>query len=478
MSDITVLPATESWIKIQTDPGIQREIFDHFSFRVPNYFHMPAFKMGIWDGYIRLFQKGKMYYGLCEQLVKFAEQKQYSIDAGNILMHKEYSIVQAQKFFSTLNIPEKYQSRDYQLQSFAYCVRANRALFLSPTASGKTLMIYLLARYFNNKTLIIVDTIGQYKQMISNFRSFGFDVDNNIDVLPETKKRYSDKPIIITTWQSIYRAPSAWFKQFKTCIADEAHKCKAKSLVTIMTELTECKHRFGFTGSLDGSQTSEIVLTGLFGPIKQLTTSKELREQKYLSDLMIKIITLHYDQHITNIASIDSYQQQYEFLINNTSRNNFIKNLALSLEGNTLVLFRRVEDHGEKIYKLIEQANDQKIPLYFIAGKTDEQERELIRQVVDTHEHSILVGSEKTTATAIDIPSLRNVILASPGKAPVNVLQSIGRGLRRTETKTFCEIFDIADDISSYGIKHRNERIKIYKQHQYPYKIYDVKLDQ
>jgi len=372
MSDITVLPATESWIKIQTDPGIQREIFDHFSFRVPNYFHMPAFKMGIWDGYIRLFQKGKMYYGLCEQLVKFAEQKQYSIDAGNILMHKEYSIVQAQKFFSTLNIPEKYQSRDYQLQSFAYCVRANRALFLSPTASGKTLMIYLLARYFNNKTLIIVDTIGQYKQMISNFRSFGFDVDNNIDVLPETKKRYSDKPIIITTWQSIYRAPSAWFKQFKTCIADEAHKCKAKSLVTIMTELTECKHRFGFTGSLDGSQTSEIVLTGLFGPIKQLTTSKELREQKYLSDLMIKIITLHYDQHITNIASIDSYQQQYEFLINNTSRNNFIKNLALSLEGNTLVLFRRVEDHGEKIYKLIEQANDQKIPLYFIAGKTDE----------------------------------------------------------------------------------------------------------
>jgi len=245
-----------------------------------------------------------------------------------------------------------------------------------------------------------------------------------------------------------------------------------------MTELTECKHRFGFTGSLDGSQTSEIVLTGLFGPIKQLTTSKELREQKYLSDLMIKIITLHYDQHITNIASIDSYQQQYEFLINNTSRNNFIKNLALSLEGNTLVLFRRVEDHGEKIYKLIEQANDQKIPLYFIAGKTDEQERELIRQVVDTHEHSILVGSEKTTATAIDIPSLRNVILASPGKAPVNVLQSIGRGLRRTETKTFCEIFDIADDISSYGIKHRNERIKIYKQHQYPYKIYDVKLDQ
>jgi superfamily II DNA or RNA helicase len=274
--------------------------------------------------------------------------------------------------------------------------------------------------------------------------------------------------------------PKKYFEQFDVVIGDEAHLFKAKSLVSIMSKLEKCKYRFGFTGTLDGSQTNKLVLEGLFGAVKRVTTTADLIDQKHLAEFKIKAIVLSYDDVTRKMVSKMDYQTEIDWIVRNQARNRFIKNLALSLTGNSLLLFQYVEKHGDVLYDMIKKAADGR-NVYYVAGKTETEDRERIRKIIETEKDAIIVASTGVFSTGINIKNLHNIIFTSPSKSRIKNLQSIGRVLRKSESKDSATLYDIADDLShkskqNYTIQHFKERVKIYTEEQFPFKIYSVTL--
>jgi len=474
---IQILKYNETFIKIIAEKFICHELQDYFTFYVPGYKHMPAYKQGRWDGQIKLFnlKTHLIYFGLFHQILKFANQRDYEVSYSSDFADTPFSVSEATTFIKSLNLP--FEVRDYQVNSFVHAVRSHRRLILSPTGSGKSLSIYLLYKYYNTKTLLIVPTTGLVHQMASDFKSYGYD--QEIHTITSGKEKNSDCNLIISTWQSIYKMDKDWYSQFNLCIVDESHLAKGQSLTTIMTNLVSCKYKFGFTGTLDGTATNKMVLEGLFGQVYQTTTTDTLIKEGHLAELKIKCIVFKYSDEIRKMAKHLNYQQEIDYIVHNMSRNKFIKNLSLSLEGNTLILFQYVEKHGNVLYQLIKHATDR--PVYFVHGGIDGEERNDLRQLVETQNNAIIIASVQVFSTGINIKSLKNIIFTSPSKSRVRTLQSIGRVLRKTEDKTNSVLYDLVDDLSwksrkNYTLTHFIERLKIYNQEKFPFKTYNVEL--
>jgi len=469
----------ETYDRIVCDPGVGQELNDYFTFEVPGAHFMPAVKNKVWDGKYRLYKMihGLLYCGLRSKLEVFCRERSYLIEYDFDTSHTEFSLVEGEKFVDSLGLTMK--PRDYQMKAFVSGVREGRALFLSPTASGKSLIIYLMQRYYNARTLIVVPTISLVHQMVSDFESYS-GVKEDCHKIHGGQNSETDARIVVTTWQSIYKLPKTWFNQFQVVIGDEAHLFKAKSMMSIMEKMSGCRYKFGFTGTLDGAQCHELILQGLFGPIRKVTTTAELIEQQHLADFQVKSLVLSYDDDTRKVMAKASYQDEIDFLVRNDARNKFIRNLALSLSGNTLLLFQYVEKHGNILHDLLlRSAGDRKI--FFVHGGVDGEERELVRKIVETESDSIIVASYGVYSTGVNIRNLTNVIFASPSKSRIRNLQSIGRGLRRSETKTAAVLYDIADDMTwkkrkNYTLLHFLERIKIYSEEKFPYRIYRISI--
>ena len=481
MDSVEISRHDEVYIKVRCEPGVAQELSDYFTFFVPGYKFMPAYKNKFWDGKIRLFNPLTclIYTGLMPYVEKFCKERNYLVDYIDDFSCEEFSLKEAKDFVA--KIKPTIQPRDYQLDAFVYAVRNRRALLLSPTASGKSFIIYLLTRYYNARTLIIVPTTSLVSQLASDFADYGFESDRYVHRIFSGQDKQTDKPIVISTWQSIYKLDKKYFEQFDVVIGDEAHLFKASSLTSIISKLHRCRYKFGFTGTLDGTQTHRLVLEGLFGAVKKVISTSELIEQKYLADFSIKAIVLKYPDETKKMLKDASYQDEIDFIVRNDARNRFIKNLALSLDnGNTLLLFQYVEKHGKVLYDMIKNdAGDRKI--FFVSGEVDGEEREQIRKIVETEQNAIIVASYGTFSTGVNIRNLHNVIFSSPSKSRIRNLQSIGRGLRKSETKTSSTLYDIADDLSwkskkNHTLLHFIERINIYNEEKFEYKIYTVGL--
>ena len=482
METVSIEKINEVYNKIHCDPSVAYELNDYFTFDVPGAKFMPAVRNKFWDGKIRLFQvmTGYLYGGLNLYVEEFCKSRNYVLDYISDFSDSEFSIKEAKEFIDKLGLPEKYTPRDYQLEAFVHAVRQRRSLLLSPTASGKSFIIYLIMRYYSVRTLIIVPTTSLVSQLYSDFADYGFQSDIFCHRIFSGQDKQSNKPITISTWQSIYKLPKEYFQQFDLVIGDEAHLFKAKSLTSILSKLENTKYRFGFTGTLDGSQTHKLVLEGLFGAVRKVVTTAELIEQKHLADFSIKSIVLSYPDDVRQLVSKMDYQTEIDYLVRNEARNKFIRNLTLSLEGNTLLLFQFVEKHGKVLYDALKAETDR--PVYFVAGSVDGEEREEIRKIVEEQPNAIIVASYGTFSTGVNIKNLHNVIFSSPSKSRIRNLQSIGRGLRRSETKTDSTLYDIADDFTwktkkNFTLLHFMERIKTYNEEKFPYKIYKVSIN-
>ena len=479
MDSITVQKHNETYAKIVCEPGIAQELSEVFTFHVPGYQFMPSYRNKLWDGRIRLFNQLTclIYSGLTPYIEKFCQERQYLIDYDGDFLADEFSLNEANDFIKKL--APKLEPRDYQIDAFTHAVRNRRSLLLSPTASGKSFIIYLLVRYYARKTLIIVPTTSLVSQLASDFADYGFKSEKYVHRIFSGQEKQSDKPIVISTWQSIYKMPKKYFEDFDVVIGDEAHLFKAKSLISIMEKLHSCRYRFGFTGTLDGTQTHRLVLEGLFGTVRKVISTSELIEKKHLADFRIKAIVLNYSDEIKKQLSGSTYQDEMDFLVRNNTRNNFIKKLTLSLEGNTLLLFQYVEKHGKVLYDMLKAEGRN---VFFVYGGVEGEERENIRKIVEQERDSIIVASYGTFSTGVNIRNLHNVVFSSPSKSRIRNLQSIGRALRKSETKTSSTLFDIADDLTwkskkNHTLLHFVERINIYNEEKFDYKIYKVKLN-
>jgi len=482
MADLVIKKKNEVFLQIECDPHIKHELSDEFTFDVPGAKFMPQYRSKYWDGKIRLYNinKGEIYVGLLDKVTTFCKRYDYEYEFENSkfygLPYEENDRISEEGVKDYVTAISKIKPRAYQIEGVSDALKRNRRLLISPTGSGKSLMIYALTRYHTEherNTLIIVPTTSLVEQMYKDFIEYGWDVEEFCHRIYAGKDLLSSKKVIISTWQSIYKLPKKWFNRFGVIIGDEAHQFKSKSLVSIMTKLYDTKYRYGFTGTLDGTQTHKWVLEGLFGPSYKIINTKELQEKGYLATLNIRVLLLKHEP-----TTFELYEDEVQYLITHEKRNRFIKNLALDLKGNTLILYSRVATHGQVLYDLI---NTNERPVFFVHGGVDTEDREKVRAITEQEDDAIIVASYGTFSTGINIKRLHNIIFASPSKSRIRTLQSIGRVLRKGKDKDKATLYDVADDCKkgskqNYTLNHLIERIKYYNEEKFNYEIIQVKI--
>jgi len=483
------------YMRIKADAGMKSELSEFFAFKPEGYQFSPKYKARVWDGTIRLFQPMRpvLYVGLFQHLKKFCEQRDYILEAPpeigeTEIIEKGY----VEELAESINC--KYKPRDYQVEYIENALKNRRSLSLSPTSSGKSLIIYLIQQHyyqtFGLRTLIIVPTISLVHQMSGDFVDYG--CEDDIYTIQGGVDKNTKAPIVISTWQSLIKQPKDWFRQFGVVMGDEAHTFQAKSLTKIMHNLEDCRYRHGFTGTLKSSEskTHRLVLEGCFGDVKKVVSTKKLMDEGTVSNFEVKAIDLNHSNEAkqnfkkamaTVKESVRKWPAEREYIVNHEKRNNFIRNLVWSLEGqNNLILFDLVEKHGKVLAPLLEKEGRE---LHFIYGNTKGEERERIRHLVENDpdkKHNIL-ASYGVFSTGVNIRRLDNVIFASSSKSEIKVLQSIGRSLRKAEDSQNAVLYDIADDLSvgsyeNYTLKHFKQRIEIYSAEEFPFKIFTVDI--
>ena len=487
---IHISKLNEVYLKVECDnPGICYELVQYFTFEVPGHKFMPAYRNKMWDGKIRLFsdKTGKIYVGLLDYIKEFCDRNEigYDID-DDVIDSKDVDIKVVEEFIKSLKPKSKGKDltlRDYQTEAIWYGISKNRGMLVSPTASGKSLIIYALIRYYNlllkdKKILILVPTTSLVEQMYSDFIDYGWD-DKYLHRIYQGHEKETDKPVIISTWQSLYKLDKKYFQNFGCVVGDEAHLFKSKSLTSIMSKLINCKYRFGMTGTLDGTQTHRLVLEGLFGKVKKVTTTKELIDKDTLANLKIKCLVLKHKEEDCKEVKDLKYSDEIQYIVSHKTRNDFISRLCDKLNGNTLCLYQLVEKHGSVLYNLMKDY-DRKV--FFIHGGVDTEDREKIRAITEKETNAIIIASYGTFSTGINIRNLHNVVFASPSKSRIRVLQSIGRGLRKSDRGDIhTTLLDIADDFTykdrkNFTLNHFLERINIYNEEQFDYQIDKIRI--
>jgi superfamily II DNA or RNA helicase len=492
--DIRIRKKDEAYLIVDCEPGLRQELSEFFTFEVPGAKFNPLYRNRMWGGKIRLFSymTGEVYVGLVDYIESFAVNNGYNIDFSKYERVGETCTLDDIKTHClSLNLASQQRPidiRDYQLDAIHKALTSGRKLLLSPTGSGKSLIIYSLMRWHlarGRKQLIIVPTTSLVEQLYSDFADYsssnGWDYEAHCHRIYSGAEKINEYPVTISTWQSLYKLPKKFFESFDCIYGDEAHLFKAKSLSAIMNRCINTPYRIGTTGTLDGTQTHKLVLEGLFGSVYKVTSTKTLIENKQLAELKIFCLILEYSEESKKLAKSFDYQQEMDFIVKNNARNKFIRNLAITSKGNTLVLFQYVEKHGKLLHDMIwAKCGDRKV--FFVHGGTDTQQREQVRALTEQENDAIIVASYGTYSAGVNIRNLHNIIFASPSKSRVRNLQSIGRGLRISDTKEKCNLYDIGDDLSwkknkNFTLQHMVERIKIYNEESFNYSLIKVPLN-
>lgn len=500
MADIIVSKKNETSLYIDCELGILYELQEKFSFFVEGYKFMPKFKAKMWDGTVKLLDVrfGTLPVGLYNELVTHSTSLGYTVECksnqyGALNDKDDATYDDIEKYINGLNIHSKNQKveiREYQIKAIFNCIKNQRQISVTPTGGGKSLIAYCLYRWYidhgKSHFMLVVPNLGLIKQMYNDFKDYSshnnFDVEKETQIIAEGADKTITKSLIICTWQSVFKQQSKWFNQLDVILADEAHQYKAEAVKGIFEKAVEVKYRFGITGSLDKSTTNKMVLRGLIGEISQEKTTRDLIDEGFLSDININCILLKYGKESKKLVSPMEYHEELNFICTHTARNKFIRKLALSLKGNTLILFNFIS-HGEELYADIKK-NAINQECYLVCGKVEADEREEIRNLIqNATTDTIALGSYGTCSTGINIPKIHNIIFASPSKSVIRIMQSVGRGLRKADGKNILKLYDISDAINTsktspnFAFSHFTERLRIYVSEKHHYKIIEVKIE-
>lgn len=455
----------------------KKEIEGRFSFKVPHY--VPSKAQFAWLKRRQMKQpllteSGCLPIGLMPELCEFLAKCGYTYTINGSFGTTSFSEVEAKEFIKSLNIPSKFEIRDYQLQYFVKGVRNRRCICIAPTNAGKTLLTYLFFRYFNCKMLITVPSTTLVWQTIDAFKEYGYEGDEVHGVVAGITKE-SGKLCTISTWQSLQQQGRVFFEQFDAVLGDEAHTNAGQTLQSIMNMLTEAKFRIGLTGSMPDEPLYKNIIVGCFGPVMTYITNEEMIRRGFSSECIIKVIRLN---HGLEMDTPWDYETERDWLLKNSNRNEFITNLVLSLKGNTFVMFKNIS-HGKHLFGRLQSRAT--IPTYYVAGETSTTDRQKLIKIIENSKDSITVAST-VFATGVDISSIDNMVIVHPSKSKVKLLQTIGRGLRKNVNKPILTYVDLYDKVASSEnvinttMNHAIERGKIYKREKFKVKHYSVDL--
>jgi len=494
MSQIVVHKSDDVYCWVECSDSIGAELDEFFTFYVPGYRHMPKYKEKIWDGTIHLFSMWDhmVYIGLAPYVAQFAKQRGYTCSVDNNVLDRN-SILPEEvvEYVKTLDMRndrgEKINLFDYQFYSIWRSMNDKRGIMESPTSSGKSAMIYVVSRMLQEimekKVLIIVPTTGLVSQMYGDFDIYSsadsWNAKDHCHMIMSGKEKRADQQIFISTWQSIFRMPKAYFDQFGAILVDECHLATADSIKRICQNLTNCPYKFGYTGTLADSKTHKLVLEGLLGPAKKTISTAELMDRGTVAQLDIEAIRLMYTEAEATMMKRKKYQEEIAWLQAHPRRLDFVARLALVQKKNSLVLFN-TREHGQAIVERINNL-DPKRKTYYIDGTISGEERESIRHIVEKEKDSIIVASYGTFSTGVSIKNIHSVIFAAPSKSKIRVLQSIGRGLRINKEKTHVVLFDLVDDLShkthkNFALLHFFERAEFYNREKFTMRVKKLKI--
>ena len=495
MADIVIERANASFIRIYTeDAGIRQDISDSFTYQEPGFVKNRWTK---WDGTVRLFKlRGNLLpYGCLSMLLQMAKDRGWSFELDPAFKN-DISKVSKQElvdWISNLNVHSGGMAiapYDYQIDALHLAVRFGRYVALAATSAGKSLIAYLLSRYYEmlsnedgKKILIIVPSQMLVDQLYSDFKDYsshnGWKVADMVHTIMEGKPKNADKMIYISTWQSIYEEDEEYFKQFGRVICDEVHLASGKSITTIMNNCTNAYQRVGMTGTLKAEKIHPILVMSLFGPVKRVVTTRQLIDAGRATEVFIKMFQLNYDDNECKYISECSYQKEIEFLINHNYRNQMLSKLVASVKGNTLMMFDRLE-HIEKVKSYLDDINHDK-KVYIITGDVDRDERNDIKAIAEQEDGVIVLGTRGCVSTGLSIKKLRNLIFAHPSKSIITILQAVGRIIRLHNEKGSAHVYDLIDNFSyddkpNYTLKHSLERWQIYKDAEMPIDFKTIKM--
>lgn len=339
----------------------------------------------------------------------------------------------------------------------------------------------------NLKGLLIVPNISLIHQIYNDFDDYsslnGWLVENHVHKIFSGQEKITDKNLVLSTWQSLMNIKSKdYFSQFDFVIVDECHGIKGKELSAILEKCTNAPYRIGLTGTTGNNKANINTIIGLTGSMNKLNSTKELVEKKQVADFNIKCLILKYDEETRNTLKKYKYPDEVKWIVMNQKRNIFIKNLAISMKNNSLLLFNFI-DHGKLLFNLIKESKHLKDRnVYLIYGGVVGEERERIRNIIETEENSIILASVQTTSTGVSIKNLHNIIFCNGTKSSIRLLQSIGRAIRLHDSKEKATIIDIVDDLSykshkNFSLIHFIERIKIYNEQEFDYRLINIPFE-
>lgn len=507
--DIIVRKLDEAYIIVDcAEPSVQQELNTYFTFYAPKYQHHPLYRRKKWDGKIRLYSTAtrKLYAGLLRYVLAFSQERNYKVEVQDgVEVLNNFSLEQARFFMMNCQIHvdgKPVDPHEHQILGVAKAIRYKRLLLKSATNSGKSLMAYCLFRYLLQKMgggckrgILIVPNVHLVNQMYNDFKDYA---DGKwYPVATRCQKYFAGLPkeidsttgLLITTWQSIYDNDAEWFKQFDFVIGDEAHGFKADCLKYIMTSLVNARYRIGMTGTLDDWKVHRLVIEGHFGPTTEIARNKELQDKGISSLVKLKSLILKHpeadckeqrrraNQRIKDEEHRVIWKDEMDYLTHSDKRNRFVMNLTNSVKNNVLILVQ-YREHAQRLYNMIQ---GQGKVAYLVTGELEADEREKLRKVAEENDNIVIIATYGVFSTGVNVKNLHHLILASPIRGQIRLLQSIGRMLRVKEGKDYVTVYDISDDLRcgkwiNTTLKHYTERLEIYKKEEWKVSAYVIQL--
>jgi superfamily II DNA or RNA helicase len=468
MSEIQAYKLNHGTIKVICEYEIAMELSECFSFQVPGAKFSPAYRMGRWDGYIRLFALGSktLPSGLYPEMVKIAESRGHTVTPISNPKTDEYgfpgdelpiSLEEVREYMHGLNVRgggEEIEIRDYQVLGVHTALQKKQGILLACTGSGKSLMIYGIARYLTEemgkRILVVVPTVGLTTQFQGDFKDYssanGYDVDANVHLISGGTEKDTSKPVVFTTYQSLKNMTPEWFNSFDCIIADEGHTITSTSFKSIFGKATEVPWRLACTGTLHELKCNILEMNALTGPVYEIALAKDLIAAGQLVPLKVKAIQLNYSDEICAAFKKQPYDAELDWIVKNPRRNNFIAKLAKQCKGTTLVMFRFTEQ-GRYVYDKIKELVGDTRPVYFIDGGVSKEDRESARLAAN-QDDVIVVASAGTTKAGVNIPGIENIIDGHPWKSKITFLQAESSTNSLKKGKAHCNLFTIGDNMT------------------------------
>ena len=463
------------------DVKARRKISDACKYFLPYAYHMPAYKLGRWDGCVRYCDiGGRTYFHLLDKLVPIVTDEGYDIEIKDMRKKWDFNFEQvAQTSYEHVAWPKKHPAegmpvilRDYQVDIVNKFLENTQCLQEIATGAGKTLITAVLSHKCEpyGRTIVIVPNKDLVVQTEKDYKNLGLDV----GVLFGDRKEY-DKKHTICTWQSLsimekkskkYEAdfPIDEFLEDVACImVDEVHKAKADVLRNLLSGVfAHVPIRWGLTGTIPKDEYEAVGCTCSLGPVTGKMSSKELQDMGVLADLDISILQLQ-----DGMIEFGGYAQELKWLVTDPNR---IQHLAKIINGfaetgNTLVLIDRI--------KTGEMLADNNKDWVFVSGSMKQKDRQDNYDDISEMDNKVIVATYGVASVGINIPRIFNLILIEPGKSFVRVIQSIGRGSRKAQDKDYVNVVDITSNLK-YSKRHLTKRKAFYREQNFRHSVTKV----